>query len=197
MSLEDLIPEEYDSDPGVEPTPNPITREDLRQIAREERVLWNAEQAALATPTSATPATPTADPPSPEDAAKQEALDALARQEERARLVKAGRALLDEQYEAWGFDSSKMTDAEVLAEAGLVLSDEKRRERAIEEENRRLLADPAALGRALREKEAETLASDWFTLSPIRRERRAKDLGLDPAKLDAAARDEMNRRIRY
>lgn len=197
MSLEDLIPEEYDSDPGVEPTPNPITREDLRQIAREERVLWNAEQAALQTPTSATPTAPTVDRSSPEDAAKQEALDALDRREERARLVKAGRALLDEQYEAWGFDSSKMTDAEVLAEAGLVLSDEKRREHAIEEENRRLVADPAALDRALREKEAERLASDWFTLSPIRRERRAKDLGLDPAKLDAAARQEMNRRIRH
>lgn len=183
-----------DVEPDNTPAPTFIGHEEGLSMIREWHALERAEKYG-STPAPTSTAT---SPPPPEDEAKQAALDALARRDERTRLVSAGRALLDEQYAAWGFDSSRMTEDEILAEAGLLakseMTDEQKRAREVEDYDRRVLADPALLERELRRKDQERLRAEWLNLDPAVRDRRAADLGLDPAELDAAARADFTRR---
>jgi hypothetical protein len=165
----------------------PVTWEEVREAMADPEAWLAAEGARIAAELQQQGAA-AVPPVDPEAEAREQALAALSRKEERERLVPAARAKLDEDWAPHGFDSSHLSDDEALAEAGLLLSREQQEAREWEAREHELRTNPQALARAEAELARKRLLDTWWQLHPIERQRRAHDLGLDFAKVDAQKR---------
>jgi hypothetical protein len=132
-------------------------------------------------------------PPSPHEASRADANAALERQEQRAKDVRAARALLQERYGEIGVDVSSMDDRDVLKEAGLLTSEEltpqERKAAELEAYNQRVISDPAFAEAELHKRAVKDFAAAFPSIHPHVRVQRAKDLGISESEFDSIADD--------
>jgi hypothetical protein len=129
----------------------------------------------------------------PQDDARAEANAALERQEQRAKDIRAARALVAERYADIGVDVSKWDDREVLKEAGLLavreLTAEERHNAEIDAYNARVVSDPAFAGAEFHKRAVKDFAAAFPSMHPHVRVQRAKDLGISESEFDSIADD--------
>ena len=129
-----------------------------------------------------------------EAAARADANAALERAEQRRRDVVAAKALLQEKYGEMGATFERWTDDEILSEAGIVLSEEQKRDAAIERENELFRSDPETARKMLAAKERELFLEEAPKLDPRVRQQRAASYGLTPEEVESAVEHHWKRR---